>query len=112
MKVRHACPDSLKSIEQGNLFVTDRLYKKVLAIDEKLYGPDHVAVATDLNNRALLLEVQVGLHEGQSKITRVVSGSAACRLTLYMLRDSTFEVANPEIKWKGLMPSYVQSKLS
>lgn len=112
MKARHACLDGLKSIEQGNLSVADRLYKEVLVIDEKLYGPDHPDVATDLNNRALLLEAQVGLRKSQAKITRVVNGSTACRLTRQMLRDVVFKVANQDIELKGIIPSYLQSKLS
>lgn len=35
------------------------LYERSLAIDEKVYGPDHPEVATDLNNWAALYEVQV-----------------------------------------------------
>ena len=35
------------------------MYKRSLAIDEKIYGPDHPEVATDLNNWARLLESQV-----------------------------------------------------
>ena len=35
------------------------MYKRSLAIDEKIYGPDHPEVATDLNNWACLLESQV-----------------------------------------------------
>ncbi|CAB1118954.1 unnamed protein product [Ectocarpus sp. CCAP 1310/34] len=34
------------------------LYERSLAIDEKVYGPDHPEVATDLNNWAALYEVQ------------------------------------------------------
>ena len=35
------------------------MYKRSLAIDEKIYGPDHPEVATDLNNWAGLLHRQV-----------------------------------------------------
>ena len=35
------------------------LYKRSRVIDEKVYGPDHPEVATDLNNEALLLQAMV-----------------------------------------------------
>ena len=44
---------------QGKYEEAEPLYRRSLAIDEKVYGPDHPSVATDLNNWALLLEAQV-----------------------------------------------------
>ena len=35
------------------------LYQRSRAIDEKVYGPDHPEVATDLNNEAVLLKNMV-----------------------------------------------------
>lgn len=35
------------------------LFKRSLAIDEKVFGPDHPKIATTLNNWAVLLENQV-----------------------------------------------------
>ena len=46
-------------ISQGKLAEAESLYKRSLAIDEKVYGPDHPDVATDINNWSLLLEAQV-----------------------------------------------------
>ncbi|CAM9757607.1 unnamed protein product, partial [Ectocarpus sp. 8 AP-2014] len=39
-----------------------------LATDEKVYGPDHRKVATDLNNRAVLLSEQVRATRTSSRI--------------------------------------------
>ena len=47
------------STEQGKLEEALPLYKRSRAIDEKVYGPDHPEVATDLNNEALLLQDMV-----------------------------------------------------
>ena len=44
---------------QGKYEEAEPLYRRSLAIDEKVYGPDHPEVATDLNNWAVLLEKQV-----------------------------------------------------
>ncbi|CAM9827635.1 unnamed protein product, partial [Ectocarpus fasciculatus] len=44
---------------QGQYEEAEPLYRRSLAIDEKVYGPDHPAVATVLNNWAGLLEKQV-----------------------------------------------------
>lgn len=44
---------------QGKFEAADTLFLRALAIDEKVYGPNHAEVAKDLNNRALLLESQV-----------------------------------------------------
>ena len=38
------------------------LYKRSLAIDEKIYGSDHPEIATDLNNRSRLLKSQMRLE--------------------------------------------------
>ena len=44
---------------QGMYEEAEPLYKRCLVIDERVYGPDHPEVATDLNNWAILLESQV-----------------------------------------------------
>lgn len=48
-------------VTQGNLEEAKPLYERSLAIDEKALGPDHPAVATDLNTLARLLQSQVGV---------------------------------------------------
>jgi tetratricopeptide (TPR) repeat protein len=40
---------------QGDYARAEPLYKRSLAVDEKNLGPDHVAIATTLENYALLL---------------------------------------------------------
>ena len=47
------------STAQGKLEEALPLCKRSRAIDEKVYGPDHPEVATDLNNEALLLWTMV-----------------------------------------------------
>ena len=47
------------STAQGKFEEALALYKRSRAIGEKVYGPDHPEVATDLNNEALLLEDMV-----------------------------------------------------
>lgn len=37
----------------------NKYYQRAIKIDEKIFGPDHPQVATDLNNRAELLRAQV-----------------------------------------------------
>ena len=44
---------------QGKLEEAGPLYQRALAIDEKVYGPDHPDVAGALNNWAQLLNEQV-----------------------------------------------------
>lgn len=44
---------------QGNHEEAERLYRRALAIDEKVYGRDHPEVATVLHNIAVLLDTQV-----------------------------------------------------
>ena len=44
---------------QGRYEEAEPLYKRSLAIDEKVYGPDHPEVATDLFIWAELLRAQV-----------------------------------------------------
>lgn len=44
---------------QGEYAKATPLYQRAQAIDERVYGPDHPVVATDLNNWATLLEHQV-----------------------------------------------------
>lgn len=46
-------------ISQGKLEEAEPLYKLSLAIDEKVHGPDHPQVATDLNNWAASLIARV-----------------------------------------------------
>ena len=50
------------STAQGKLEEALALYKRSRAIDEKVYGPDHPQVATDLNNEAALLQSMVSCH--------------------------------------------------
>ena len=47
------------STAQGKFEEALVLYKRSRAIDEKVYGPDHPEVATDLNNEAVLLKQMV-----------------------------------------------------
>ena len=51
------------STTQGKLDEALPLYKRSRAIDEKVYGPDHPEVATDLNNEAVLLRKMVSVVE-------------------------------------------------
>lgn len=44
---------------QGNFAGAEPLLRRSLAIDEKVYGPDHLEVAADLNNCAGVLFNQV-----------------------------------------------------
>lgn len=44
---------------QGKYVEAESLHVRLLAIDEKVYGPGHPNVARDLNNWAGLLEGQV-----------------------------------------------------
>ena len=46
-------------VMQGKYEEAGPLYDRSLAIREKVFGPDHPAVATALNNRAVLLYKQV-----------------------------------------------------
>lgn len=46
-------------ISQGKLAEAGSLYKRKQAIDEKVCGPDHPELATDLNTRAVWLVGQV-----------------------------------------------------
>ena len=48
---------------QGKLEEAEPLYKRSLAIKEKVYGSDHPSVATSLNNLAQLLSDQVCVVE-------------------------------------------------
>ena len=42
--------------DAGDYAGAEPLFRRALAINEKALGPDHPAVATDLNNLALLLQ--------------------------------------------------------
>ena len=48
------------SVAQGKLEEAMPLYKRSRDIKEKVFGPDHPAVATALNNEAELLRTMVG----------------------------------------------------
>lgn len=50
---------SLPIIFQGKYAEAEPLYRRSLAINERVYGPDHQEVATDLNNWAVVLKSQV-----------------------------------------------------
>jgi hypothetical protein len=49
------------------------LYRRALAIDENSYGPDHPAVATDLNNLALLLRATNQMSEAEPLLRRALA---------------------------------------
>ena len=49
----------LSTAFQGKYGEAEPLYERSQAIREKVYGPDHPAVAESLNNRAGLLRQQV-----------------------------------------------------
>lgn len=53
-------PSSTACYEKGKFGEAEPMYKRSLAINEKVLSPDHPAVATDLNVWAGLLESQVG----------------------------------------------------
>ena len=61
MQQRHQTifPLALPVTFQGKYEEAEPLYRRSLAIDEKIYGPDHPEVATGLHNWAELLRVQV-----------------------------------------------------
>ncbi|CAM9244996.1 unnamed protein product, partial [Ectocarpus sp. 12 AP-2014] len=64
---------SLSGAFQGKYEEAEAFYRRSLAIDEKVYGPDHPAVATDLNNRAVLMYAQGKFTEAISLLERAVS---------------------------------------
>jgi len=51
--------------KQGKYAEAEPLYKRSLAIDEKALGPNHPAVATDLENYAALLCKTKRVAEGK-----------------------------------------------
>ncbi|CAM9138218.1 unnamed protein product, partial [Ectocarpus sp. 13 AM-2016] len=64
---------SVSGAFQGKFEEAEAFYRRSLAIDEKAYGPDHPAVATDLNNRAVLMYAQGKFTEAVSLLERAVS---------------------------------------
>ena len=57
-------PRSARRSWQDKYDDAEKLYKRSLAIEEKVYGPDHPDVATGINNLAALLEYQVTQSRG------------------------------------------------
>ncbi|CAM9368870.1 unnamed protein product [Ectocarpus fasciculatus] len=57
-------------VEQGKYEEADALFIRSLAIDEKVYGPDHPKVATTVNNRAGLLRGQGKYDEAEALYVR------------------------------------------
>lgn len=47
------------NVSQGKYSEAKRLVERSLAIDEKVYGPDHPEVSADLTNLAAVLATQV-----------------------------------------------------
>lgn len=56
---RNASMVAPAAFRQGKFEEADALHQRAMAIEEKVYGPNHPEVATDLNNRADLLCTQV-----------------------------------------------------
>jgi tetratricopeptide (TPR) repeat protein len=61
---------SLFLIHSGLYAEAEPLVRRTLAIDEQGYGPEHTAVARDLNNLANLLEYTDGLAEAEALYRR------------------------------------------
>lgn len=60
MGVQGGCHSHRPSLaSQAKPAEAEPLYKRSLAIDEQLYGPDHREIATDVNNLAGVLISQV-----------------------------------------------------
>ena len=62
------------------------LYRRALAIDEALYGPDHPDVATDLNNLAALLYTTNRLVDAEPLYRRALA-----------IREASFGPDHPEV---------------
>ena len=69
-------PAALSLVFQGKYEEAEPLYQRSLAIDENVYGPDHLEVALDLNNWAWLLEKKVravrNFQENSSGVTSLL----------------------------------------
>ena len=63
------------STAQGKLNEALALFKRSRAIDEKVYGPDHPEVATDLNNEAVLLKKMVRVVDASCVVVGAVESS-------------------------------------
>jgi len=74
-------PAGARLLNQAGCYLDDRaryseaepLYRRALAIDEKVYGPDHPEVATYLNNLALLLKDTNRLAEAEPLMRRALA---------------------------------------
>lgn len=55
-------PPNPPLVAQGKYTEVERLYERSQFIREKVLRPDHPAVGTVLNDRAVLLEIQVKFH--------------------------------------------------
>lgn len=84
------CPHNNPPLSiQGKLVEAEGLYKRSLTIDEKVHGPDHPAVASGLNNLAVLLHSQVRIDTVPS-YCRAFLGRVACGAgSITAVRDSS-----------------------
>ncbi|CAN0478708.1 unnamed protein product, partial [Ectocarpus sp. 12 AP-2014] len=57
---------------QGKYGEAEPLYRRSLAVDEKVHGLDHPKVARDLNNRAELLRMQGKYAEADPLYLRAI----------------------------------------
>ena len=67
-------------VSQGKFAEAEPLYERSQALNEKIHGPEHEAVATSLNNRAALLHKQVRATRKFSENSCVV-GHLSCSTT-------------------------------
>jgi CHAT domain-containing protein len=59
-------------MHQGRYEESERLYKRILPIQEKIHGPEHTVTATTLDNLAALYERQNRLSEAEPLYERVL----------------------------------------
>ncbi|CAM9968286.1 unnamed protein product, partial [Hapterophycus canaliculatus] len=65
-------PATLSTEFQGKFEEAEPLYKRLLVVDENIYGPDHPEVASDLNNLAGSLESQGKYAEADRLYLRAI----------------------------------------
>lgn len=70
-------------VYQGKFREAEELYKRSLAIDEKVYGPDHPEIATGLNSWALLLKEEVSAVRN---LPGIFVGGRGCRWMVFIRR--------------------------
>jgi tetratricopeptide (TPR) repeat protein len=58
---------------RGDYTEAEPLYRRALAIDEKVLGPDHPEVANTLNNLAVLLEARGDYTEAEPLYRRALA---------------------------------------